>query len=506
MLQREIGAHHPSTSINAILSILERAELGDLVSQAELFTDMEERDAHIYAEMTKRKMAVAQLDFELKPPRDAGAKEKKAIDALEERLKDTLDIETLVFNMADSIGHGFSAIELQWQRDSAGFWMPSLLKPRPQRWFTVDIATRSQIRLRDGTIEGTELLKHGWLLHEHSSKTGYVATQGLYRALALPYLFKNFATKNWLRFCELYAVPIRVLFHHETDMYKKQSLMDALQAMGQSGVALLEGGTQDDLKTESLTNGEGAGFSSLIDWCERSVSKAILGGTLTSSTGNNGNYATAQVHDDVRYQIRDHDAKQIAETLTRQLLGSIIAVNGLNIRPIWTFDTQEPEDMALYADAIPKLVAIGAKIPVSYLHEKLKLPMPEKGEEILAAVQPPQPELQDVQPTDKKSLTVDKPEPEDAPDQAEMAALLAKPVKFTPKQQVIENLGDSLLNALKSPISQEAIKSAIRGARDPQDLEERLAAVMQDADVSEFSSVLSNCLFAADVLGYAHAG
>jgi phage gp29-like protein len=485
MLQRELSAHHPSTSISAILSILEQAEQGDLVSQAELFTDMEERDAHIYAEITKRKMAVAQLDVELKAPRDAGAREKKDIAALKDRIDDNIDIETMVFNIADAIGHGFSALEIEWARDDSGFWMPKALKARPQRWFTVDIATRQQLRLRDNSLEGAELLKHGWIIHEHASKTGYIATQGLYRALALPYLFKNFATKNWLRFCELYAVPIRVLFHHETDVAKKYELLAALQAMGQSGVALLEGGTQDDLKTESLTNGEGAGFQALIEWCERSVSKAILGGTLTSSTGNNGNYATASVHDAVRYQIRDHDAKQIAETLTRHLLGAIVAVNGLTIRPIWCFDTQEPEDMALYADAIPKLVAVGAKIPVAYLHDKLKLPMPEKDEEILAVSQPPQPDTQQKE---------------------AMAALLAAPQRFTKEQQIIEDLGDSLLNALKSPISQEAIASAIRGAKDPQDLEERLATVLKTEDTSEFSRVLANCLFAADILGYAHAG
>ncbi len=80
-------------------------------------------------------------------------------------------------------------------------------------------------------MEGAELVRYGWLLHQHSSKTGYPATQGLYRALALPYLFKNFATKNWLRFCELYAIPIRVLFHHEKDEGKKQELMSALAAV-----------------------------------------------------------------------------------------------------------------------------------------------------------------------------------------------------------------------------------------------------------------------------------
>ncbi len=108
-LQREVGTHHPATSIAAILNILNQAEQGSLVAQAELFSDMEERDVHIYAEMSKRKMTVAQLDWSLTAPRDAGAREKKDIANLNALIDDSLDIETLVFDMADAIGQGFSA-------------------------------------------------------------------------------------------------------------------------------------------------------------------------------------------------------------------------------------------------------------------------------------------------------------------------------------------------------------------------------------------------------------
>jgi phage gp29-like protein len=462
------------------MAILAQAEQGNLIAQAELFNDMEERDAHIYAEITKRKMAVAQLDWELKPRLLAGAREKKDIKNLQLLIDDALDVDTLVFDMADGIGHGFSALEIQWQ-NTGGYWLPEKILHRPQRWFTVDKSTYSELRLRDGTMDGAELIPHGWIIHEHSSKAGKVATRGLYRALALPYLFKNFATKNWLRFCELYAVPIRVLFHHEKDMMKKYALLDAMQSMGQNGVALLEGGTQDDLKTVDAAKGEGQGFLNLIQWCEGSVSKAILGGTLTSDSGKNGNYATASVHDQVRNEIRDHDAKQIAETLTKQLLGAIIAVNGLNIRCEWVFDTQQSADLALYADAIPKMVAVGFKIPTSYIYDKLKIPMPEDGEEVLS--------LSQAAPMAMSAL----------------AGVISQPV-FTPDQQAIEDLADGVLNALSSPIDPSVIASAIRAAKDPQDLEARLAAILLGADTSEFNKTLEQALFAADIMGYAHAG
>ena len=483
LLHREIGAHHPSTGIAAIMAILARAEQGDLIAQSELFSDMEERDTHIFAEMTKRKMAVAQLSWELKPNLSAGARENNDIQAQQYLLDDALDIETLVFNLADSIGHGFSALEIQW-KNTNGYWLPEKIQHRPQRWFTVDKATRENLRLRDGSLDGVELVNYGWIIHEHSNKSGPLATRGLYRALALPYLFKNFATKNWLRFCELYAVPIRVLFHHEKDEMKKYGLLSAMQAMGQNGVALLEGGTQDDLKTVDSAKGEGQGFLNLIQWCEGSVSKAILGGTLTSDSGKNGNYATASVHDQVRNEIRDHDAKQIAETLTKQLINAIIAVNGLNLRCKWVFDTQQSADLALYADAIPKLATAGFQIPTSYLYDKLKIPMPENGEDILAVAQAAPAAI----PTKLTALSSN----------------IQQPV-FTADQQAIEDLADGVLNALSSPIDPAVIASAIRAAKDPQDLEQRLSAVLLGADSTDFTKTLEQALFAADVMGYAHA-
>jgi phage gp29-like protein len=493
ILKQEIGMHHPARSVGEILSILALAEQGDITAQAELFADMEERDAHIYAEMNKRKMAVAQLDWELKAPAEAAAREKKEIAKLQELIRENIDIESLLFDMADGIGHGYSGVQLGWVRNAQGMWLPSELDHRPARWFTVDNETRQEIRLRDGrSMNGTELIRHGWVMHKHSSKSGEAATRGLFRALALPYLFKNFATKNWLRFCENYGVPIRVLFHSEKDPSRKRELLRALKDMGATGAALLEGASDEDLKVVDLASGEGQGFQSLIDWCERSISKAILGGTLTSDTGTNGNYATANVHNDVRLQLRNHDSRQLAESITRQFLGSIIELNGLSIRPRFILDTQDPEDLALYAEAIPKLVAVNFKVPAKWAHEKLKIPEPGEGEEFLQPLQ-----------------TQQEPEQEDGntkPKQSDLSFKVnaVRPV-FTQQQQRIESLADALLENLRSPIDTASIAGAIRGAKDPEDLEDRLAAVLGGADIEGFAVILERALFAADVMGYAHA-
>ncbi|MEJ6355732.1 DUF935 family protein, partial [Pseudomonas aeruginosa] len=50
-------ANHPAKGLTPakLARILIEAEQGQLQAQAELFMDMEERDAHLFAEMSKRK-------------------------------------------------------------------------------------------------------------------------------------------------------------------------------------------------------------------------------------------------------------------------------------------------------------------------------------------------------------------------------------------------------------------------------------------------------------------
>nr|WP_282977379.1 DUF935 family protein [Pseudomonas aeruginosa] len=59
-------ANHPAKGLTPakLAHILIEAEQGHLQAQAELFMDMEERDAHLFAEMSKRKRAVLGLGLD----------------------------------------------------------------------------------------------------------------------------------------------------------------------------------------------------------------------------------------------------------------------------------------------------------------------------------------------------------------------------------------------------------------------------------------------------------
>ena len=59
-----------------IANILDAAEQGDIIAQCDLFEDMEEKDGHIFSEMSKRKRALDTLPWDIVAPSDATAREQ----------------------------------------------------------------------------------------------------------------------------------------------------------------------------------------------------------------------------------------------------------------------------------------------------------------------------------------------------------------------------------------------------------------------------------------------
>jgi phage gp29-like protein len=390
MLHREF-AEHPSKGLTParLAAIFIEAEQGNLIAQAELFMDMKEKDTHIAAEMGKREMAVKKLDWELRPPRDATASEKKNTKILQDLITDELDIGNLRMDALDAIGHGYSCIELGWGRTSQGLWFPNQVEHRPPTWFTCPPDQRNTLHLRDSsTSYGVPLQPFGWIPHFHKSRAGYIARTGLFRALVWPYLYKNYSVRDLAEFLEIYGLPIRIgKYPAGAGEPEKRDLLRSVLSIGHNAAGIIPDSMQLELQ-QVMASGNADSFMAMVNWCEASQSKAILGGTLTSSTGANGNRSLGDVHNEVRLDIRDDDATQLDQTLSSYLVYPMAMLNGLfadNRCPSWVSDTQEPDDLALFADALPKLAAAGAKIPVSYVNKKLKIPEPEDGEEILGA-------------------------------------------------------------------------------------------------------------------------
>ena len=380
-------AGHPSRGLTPpkLARILAGAEQGDISAQCDLFADMEEKDGHIFAEMAKRKRALLGLPFEIQPPPNASRQEQRQAAEAAERFLEIPDLEDLIFDLADAIGHGFACLEITW-RQAGRHWHVAKCEHRPQRWF--QIVGQDDIRLVNGRPEGEALWPLGWIAHKHKARSGHLARAGLHRSLAWPYLFKNFSARDLIEFLEIYGLPLRLgSYPAGASEDEKKTLLNAVTHIGHAAAGIIPEGMMIDFKAPA--KGGKDPFEYLIEWCERTQSKVILGATLTSQTDRgSGAYALGNVHLEVMRDLIISDARQIASTLSRDLLYPLAALNipGLSPdrAPRFVFDTHESEDIKVYAEALPKLVDIGLGIPAAWAHERLGIPEAGAGEAVLA--------------------------------------------------------------------------------------------------------------------------
>jgi phage gp29-like protein len=381
---------HPSRGLTPtrLAQILEAAEQGDLVAQYELFEDMEEKDGHIASEMGKRRLALTGLEWDIVPPPNASAKEKDNAKRLKEAVGEIADFDEAMFDLTDAIGKGFVALEYEWHR-LEGVWLQKTITHRPQSWFRLHRSYRQEIRLADHTPEGAQLRQFGWLTHTHKCKSGYLERAGLFRVLVWPYLFKNYGVADLAEWLEIYGIPLRIgKYPSGAGDKEKMTLLRALVGIGHNAAGIMPAGMEVDF--HETATGDAKAFELMIDWCERTESKVILGATLTSQAdrGSNTN-ALGNIHNEIRKDLRDSDAKQVAAAITRDLLYPIAALNGwvdsLRRAPRFRFDTGENEDMEAFGGALPGLVRIGMRIDRQWAQERLGIPEPEEGADVLVA-------------------------------------------------------------------------------------------------------------------------
>lgn len=499
-------AEHPVRGLTPakLHQLLTNAEQGDLTAQADLFCDMEERDTHIFSDMSKRKRSVVGLDWGIKPCRNASPAEKKLAEEVAEWVGDIEGFDQIIFDALDAVGHAYSAQEIKWHRLGA-LWLPECFEFKEPRMFQTPLLSPNELRLRDGSADGAELWPYGWMLHVHKAKSGYIARSGLHRVLSWPFLFKHYGVRDLMEFLEIYGLPMRLgKYPSGATDDEKGKLLRAVMSIGHHAAGIIPQGMQIDF--QEAAKGTSDPHMALIEWCERSQSKAILGGTLTSSEGSHGTQALGNVHNEVRRELTESDAKQLAATINQYLIVPMLQLNKPELDPTkypkFYFDLAQPEDITTYSEALPKLVDIGMKIPQQWAHEKLGIPMPDSLDVAVLAKPKPQPTLTTAansqllpllypniaantqrQPTEAELLML-----QAARDEAALET--AANSQLTPER--LEQQGQKLLAPLLDRLNQAGgIEQAL----------ELLATLKPDQDLESLQDDLTQLMFAAEVWG-----
>ena len=391
---------HPAIGLTPLKvhALLTQAEAGNMNAMLALFEDMEERDLHLLAEMSKRKRTVAKLDWSIKAPKNADAGEQKYTDAISELMGIIENFEDIITDSLDAIGKGYSCHELHWVREGNVWLINDMQWHVPQRFIIDPFNQRELLLAGNGLGDDEPLWENAWLVHTHKAKSGYLVRGGLHRALVWSYVFKNYSVRDLAEFLEIYGLPLRLgTYPAGATDGEKLTLLRAVMEIGHRAAGIIPQGMMIDFK--EAAKGSSDPFMDMIKWCEMSQSKAILGGTLTSQAdGKSSTNALGKVHDETRLEIRDSDAKQLASSISRDVIGALMRINYPNVSPRrypkFVFDLAETEDIGVYSEALPKLVGIGMQIPAPWAHKRLGIPMVSGDEPVLAVPQTTNPTTQ----------------------------------------------------------------------------------------------------------------
>ena len=424
------SAMHPSAGLTPerLIAIQREAEMGDPYLYLELAEEMEEKDLHYLAVIGTRKQAVAGAELIVTPASEA-ATDRRAADLVREVIGGgALDLESALYDILDAVGKGFSATEIVW--DTGGReWVPRRLIWRDPRFFMFDWISGNELLVRTLRDKGplapadatraaparpaaarhyrsrwyagagedaarlgiqpltAPLAPFKFIVHVARAKSGLPVRGGIARAAGWAYLFKNYVLKDWVTFAEIFGQPLRLgKYGPGATEADKQALLSAVANIGTDAAAIVPESMLIEF-VEARQAGGAELYERFCEYLDRQVSKAVLGQTLTTETPREGggSRAAAQVHDAVRRDIIESDARRLGATLTRDLARPIVDLNlGPQQRyPQIALGLSSDSDVKLFADMVAELADRGLRIGQRAVLKRLGLPEPATDEPLL---------------------------------------------------------------------------------------------------------------------------
>jgi len=132
---RDRYSNYPSQGLTPqrLAVIFREADQGNILRQAELFEEMEEKDLHLGGVLQTRKLAVTGLDWEVESASDS-AEDKKIAAAAAEMIENIQNFEDALLDMMDAVGKGFDVQEIMWEFSEGQVWINEIKYIHPRRF------------------------------------------------------------------------------------------------------------------------------------------------------------------------------------------------------------------------------------------------------------------------------------------------------------------------------------------------------------------------------------
>ena len=482
-------SEYPSSGLSPrrLAEIFREADEGNVLRQMELFEEMEEKDTHLFSQLQTRKLAVTGLDWEVQPFSEE-ERDVAVAEFIDDQLHGLESLNDVLLDILDAVGKGISLSEITWGVDSQGRnVVEDITWVHPKKIFWDSIDDEIKITTREYP-QGIPLPENKFIVHKYKAKSGHPSRAGVLRIVSWMYLFKNYDLKDWVSFCEVFGMPLRLgKYDASASDADKAALMEAIIQLGTDAAGIVPSTTTIEF-IESNKQSSAEIYEKLARYCDEQMSKAVLGQTLTSDSGS-GSYAQSKTHNEVRKDLTAADANALENTLRRDLIRPLVEFNFGPGTPIPTlqFQTEDAEDLKETAEIYRTLAFdMGLEIPKRHLYKKFGIPKPERGEPVTQRQQPvgaPGPEVQ-------LKLKAG----EDTDLQPYIDGLVEESTKKG--SEIFSQILQPILNIIDKTDSLEALQLQLKD-------KEQLKQLYQQMDGGELEELLAQGMYLANLIGRA---
>lgn len=515
---RDRWSTYPSNGLTPerLAAIFKEADSGDVYRQAELFEEMEEKDPHISSQLQTRKNAVLGLEYDIAPWSDA-AGDKKIADFVSEVLFSLEDFEDCLLDLLDAVGKGFSAVEIGWGFDGGRAVVERLNwihakkcvfyeRSAGELWKKTHEVPR--IMTEAEPVNGEPMPPFKLVYHRYKARSGYDTRAGVLRVCGWMYLFKNYSLKDWVAFAEVFGQPLRLgKYDPGASQSDRDALINAIRSLGSDAAGIISKSTEIEF-VESMKGGKSDNvFLQLAEFCDKQVSKAVLGQTATTE-GTPGKLGGDEAQSAVRQDLIEADAGALAKTIRHQIIRPLVGFNFGWDKPLPWFNLayEPPEDLKELSEVYKGLSEIGYPLTVEHISERFKVPLPEKNQTLLAKP----PSAGGAAPPLAASLG---PNPGDRALARVAAAINGNMGLKSPLMQSDEIPGarlDALVEKALPAAGMDGMIERVRELLDQagslEEFEERLLDIYGELDASELADVMEQAFTLADLTGRFDAG
>jgi hypothetical protein len=382
----------PTLTMELLNQQLNQFRVGELRPIARTWEIMMERDGDLSVPAEKLLSDIARLPWEIEKEEESAEADAHAA-ALKYfytnlTARSVLDgdesggLNLLLRQMMTAHAYRYSVHEIVLQISSAGKKEVTATFNHCPVWFFEARKGRLGYLRGDYEINGIPLALGEWLP---------AVGRGMMRQCSVAYLTKWEPMSYWLLFCYRFGIPG---IHGETDAAKDspewKAFVDALGVFANDWVTATNRNAKINL-IEAAKGGQGTlPFNELIERADRLYARAFRGGDLSTQSREGGDVAGANPQEGEKRIILEDGGQWATDVLNARVDEPLIAYL-FNRRPKAWIVIRPPAqlDSNTEINTLKAARDLGVPVSINTARERLDLPAPEDGAELIGAAEQP---------------------------------------------------------------------------------------------------------------------